>query len=102
MSLLARVQHRLKFTTRVLFNHGFGKLFDLFELMLYAPVNNFIVISVRSQGILGISPVLWGVNVPCAKTQPGVAGEERTPYFSCFEVRYPKIKKKLNACFFLQ
>ena len=58
---------------------GFGFWFGL---MLYAPVNNFSVMSGRSHCFLGITSTFGEVNVSCSRIQHGDPSDDRTPALS--------------------
>ena len=51
-------------------------------LRLYVPVNNFSVMSGRSNRFLGITSTFWEVNVSCSRIQHGDLSEDRTPDLS--------------------
>ena len=46
---------------------------------LNVPVNNFTVMSGRSNRFLGIISTFWEVNVSCSRTQHGDPSEDQTP-----------------------
>ena len=51
-----------------------------FVLCLFnVPVNNFTVMSGRSNRFLGIISTFWEVNVSCSRTQHGDPSEDQTP-----------------------
>ena len=50
-----------------------------FLFLFNVPVNNFTVISGRSNRFLGIISTFWEVNVSCSRTQHGDPSEDRTP-----------------------